>query len=196
LFSPEEYKQLHTATGERARNPLNERWPSACEDLHDLVLFVANSGLCPDEAPRIQAREVEIVADGPKLDKILYIVVRGKRRAGYVKTVPRAVLPFTRVVERHKRTSSDLILPTIQRVLFNTILGELDLKRVREGNARATYSLRHTYICLRLMKGANIYHIAKNSRTGVEMIKKNYISHIKNMLNASVINIICSKARR
>ena len=33
-------------------------------------------------------------------------------------------------------------------------------------------SLRHTYICLRLMEGADIYQIAKNCRTSVEMIEK------------------------
>jgi hypothetical protein len=30
---------------------------------------------------------------------------------------------------------------------------------------RTAYSLRHTYICLRLMEGADIYQIAKNCRT-------------------------------
>lgn len=55
-FSPEEYKQLYTATGARARNPIKERWRGACEDLHDYVLFMVNSGLRPDEAPRPGSR--------------------------------------------------------------------------------------------------------------------------------------------
>ena len=195
-FSPEEYKQLYTATGERARNPLKERWRSACEDLHDYVLFMVNSGLRPDETLRIQVRDVEIVEDGPKREKILHIVVRGKRGVGYAKTMPGAVLPVTRIIERHKRESSDLIFPTIQRELFNTILDELNLKRDREGNSRTTYSLRHTYICMRLMEGADIYQIAKNCRTSVEMIEKYYASHIKNLLDASAINIMRPKVRR
>ena len=195
-FSPEEYKQLYTATGERARNPLKERWRSACEDLHDYVLFMVNSGLRPDETLRIQVRDVEIVEDGPKREKILHIVVRGKRGVGYAKTMPGAVLPATRMIERHKRELSDLIFPTIQRELFNTILGELNLKRDREGNSRTTYSLRHTYICMRLMEGADIYQIAKNCRTSVEMIEKYYASHIKNLLDASAINIMRPKVRR
>ena len=53
------------------------------------------------------------------------------------------------------------------------------LKTDREGNHRTAYSLRHTYICLRLMEGADIYQIAKNCRTSVEMIEKYYASHIK-----------------
>jgi hypothetical protein len=38
------------------------------------------------------------------------------------------------------------------------------------------------------MEGADIYQIAKNCRTSVEMIEKYYASHIKNMLDASAIN--------
>ena len=195
-FSPEEYKQLYTATAARAREPKKERWRSACEDLHDYVLFMVNSGVRPDEARHIQVRDVEIVQDGPKREKILHIAVRGKRGVGYAKTMPGAVLPFTRMIERHKRGPSDLIFPTIQRELFNTILDELDLKRDREGNPRTTYSLRHTYICMRLMEGADIYQIAKNCRTSVEMIEKYYASHIKNMLDATAINIMRPKGKR
>ncbi len=195
-FSPEEYRQLYTATGARARDPKKERWRSACEDLHDYVLFMVNSGLRPDEARHIQVRDVEIVQDGPKREKILHIAVRGKRGVGYAKTMPGAVLPFTRMTERHQRGPSDLIFPTIQRELFNTILDELDLKRDREGNPRTTYSLRHTYICMRLMEGADIYQIAKNCRTSVEMIEKYYASHIKNMLDATAINIMRPKSKR
>jgi hypothetical protein len=56
-------------------------------------------------------------------------------------------------------------------------------------NPRTAYSLRHTYICMRLMEGADIYQIAKNCRTSVEMIEKFYASHIKNTLDAAAINV-------
>lgn len=187
-FSPEEYKQLYKATGERAKNPKKERWRSACEDLHDYVLFMVNSGLRPDEAKRIELRDVEIVADGPKDEKILHIAVRGKRGVGYCKTMPGAVLPFQRMKKRHNLGPTDLIFPKIQRELFNTILDELGMKEDREGNPRTAYSLRHTYISFRLMEGADIYQVAKNCRTSVEMIEKFYASHIKDMIDASAIN--------
>ena len=193
-FSPEEYKQLYKATGERAKNPKKERWRSACEDLHDYVLFMVNSGLRPDEAKRIEVRDIEIVADGPNNERTLHIAVRGKRGVGYCKTMPGAVLPFTRMKKRHNLQPNSLLFPKIQRELFNTLLDELRLKRDREGNPRTTYSLRHTYICFRLMEGADIYQIAKNCRTSVEMIEKYYASHIKNMLDASAINVRRPKA--
>jgi hypothetical protein len=46
---------------------------------------------------------------------------------------------------------TDLIFPKWQRELFNTILEEEGLRLDREGRPRTAYSLRHTYICLRLM---------------------------------------------
>lgn len=54
--------------------------------------------------------------------------------------------------------------------------------------AREWY-MRHTYICLRLMEGADIYQVAKNCRTSVEMIEKFYAVHLKNTLDASAINV-------
>jgi hypothetical protein len=51
--------------------------------------------------------------------------------------------------------------------MLNAVLGELNLKFDRDGNRRTAYSLRHTYICLRLMEGADIYQVAKNCRTSV-----------------------------
>jgi hypothetical protein len=65
-----------------------------------------------------------------------------------------------------------LIFPRSHREMLNTILDEEGLKTDREGQPRTAYSLRHTYICLRLMEGADIYQIAKNCRTSVEMIEK------------------------
>lgn len=193
-FSQEEYKQLYKATAERAKNPKKERWRSACEDLHDYVLFMVNSGLRPDEAKRIEVRDVEIAKDGPGKERILHIAVRGKRGVGYCKTMPGAVLPFTRMQKRHKLEPTDLLFPKIQRELLNTLLDEIGLKKDREGNPRTSYSLRHTYICFRLIEGADIYQIAKNCRTSVEMIEKYYASHIKNMLDASAINVRRSRA--
>jgi integrase len=194
-FSPEEYKQLYNATRERARNPKSERWRSACEDLHDYVLFMVNTGLRPDEARRLEFRDVKAVVDKATNERILEIEVRGKRGVGYCKSMPGAVLPFKRLQERHSAKPADRVFANFQRELFNTILTELDLKEDREGQSRTAYSLRHTYICMRLMEGADIYQIAKNCRTSVEMIEKYYASHIKDRLDAAAINVRRGKTK-
>jgi len=91
-FSPEEYRRLYEATRERAKKPLNNRWRWACEQLHDYVLFMANTGLRPDEAAGIQYRDVAVVKDASTGEIILEIEVRGKRGVGYCKSTAGAVV--------------------------------------------------------------------------------------------------------
>jgi hypothetical protein len=158
---------------------------------------------------------VTIVEDDPSGQTILEIEVRGKRGVGYCKSMSGAVRPFERVKARLRPIRADrsanedngsnttvngsgelrlpgptdLIFPKWQRELFKTILDEENLRLDREGRPRTAYSLRHTYICLRLMEGADIYQVAKNCRTSVEMIETFYASHIKNTLDAAAINV-------
>lgn len=188
-FSPQEYRQLYQATRERAKNPKSKQWQWECEQLHDYVLFMANTGLRPDEAARLEYRDVLIAKDHATGQTILEIEVRGKRGVGYCKSTTGAVRPFIRLRKRNTPKPMDRLFPVTHRELFNTILGELGLKMDRDGNRRSAYSLRHTYICLRLMEGADIYQIAKNCRTSVEMIEKHYAAHIKNTVNAAAINV-------
>ena len=49
-FSPAEYKQLYEATRAYARDPFHERDRWNAEQVYDYVLFLANTGLRPDEA--------------------------------------------------------------------------------------------------------------------------------------------------
>jgi integrase len=217
-FSPEEYKQLYEATRKRAHEPKSPRYKWESEQLHDYVLFAANTGLRPDEAWRLQFRDAKIVEDCGQT--ILEIEVRGKRGVGYCKSMTGAVRPFERLKARPRPARADepskqggaaangqtapcrqpqptdLIFPKWSRELFKTILQEENLRFDRDGRARTAYSLRHTYICLRLMEGADIYQIAKNCRTSVEMIEKYYAAHIKTNLDAASINIMRPKPNR
>jgi integrase len=188
-FSPDEYKKFYEATRARAKKPKKERWRTASENMHDYVLFMVNTGLRPDEALRLEFRDVAIVTDEATGERILEIEVRGKRGIGFCKSMPGAVMPFRRLKERNNGQPTDRLFPTFQRELFNTLLDELNLKVDRDGQRRTAYSLRHTYICLRLMEGADIYQVAKNCRTSVEMIENYYASHIKNTLDAAAINV-------
>jgi integrase len=188
-FSPEEYKKLYQATRRRAQKPKRNRYAWEGAQLHDFVLFMANTGIRPDEALRLEYRDVSIVDDDASGETILEIEVRGKRGVGYCKSTTGAVEPFRRMKKRNKPQPIDRLFPKTHHQLFNNILEEENLKFDREGNRRTAYSLRHTYICLRLMEGADIYQIAKNCRTSVEMIEKYYASHIKTSLDAAAINI-------
>jgi hypothetical protein len=99
-FPPEEYKKLYEATRKRAHEPKQARFKWECEQLHDCVLFSANTGLRPDEARRLQFRDVTIVEDEASGQTILEIEVRGKRGVGYCKSMSGAVRPFERLKAR------------------------------------------------------------------------------------------------
>ncbi|NRA85817.1 MAG: site-specific integrase [Rhizobiales bacterium] len=99
-FTAKEYKQLYEATRRRANKPKNPCFKWNAEQLHDYVLFMANTGLRPDEAKLLQFRDVEIVHDESTDEIILEIEVRGKRGVGFCKSMNGAVRPFERLLER------------------------------------------------------------------------------------------------
>ncbi|WP_281320860.1 hypothetical protein [Iodidimonas sp. MBR-22] len=188
-FTPEEFAALCEATGRNAARPKNGRYKWHAEQLHDFVLLMAHTGLRPDEANMLVYRDVTIVDDDDNGARILEIALRGRRGADYCRSMPGAVPPFERMRARNRPKPGDRLFPTEYKKMFNRILTENNLKFDRNGKARTAYSLRHTYICFRLLEGADIYQIAKNCRTSVEMIEKYYASHIATTLDASAINV-------
>ena len=187
-FSPEEYKNLYTATRKNIKKMAGTPHALAAEQLHDKVLFLANTGIRPDEAKQLQYRDVTAVKDEATGEEILEIEVRGKRGVGYCKSTAGAVRPFLRMKVRVDPKPTDRLFPIDHRRQFNRILDEIELKFDRDGNRRTLYSLRHIYISFRLLEGADIYQIAKNCRTSVEMIEKHYAVHLKNHLDTAAIN--------
>jgi integrase len=185
------------------------------------VLFAVNTGLRPDEAWRLQFRDVTIVDDEDlrrrswrsKCAESVGWILQEHARCGvaferlrsrlrparvYGANAPTGTSETSAVPNGQWRTPepTDLIFPKWQRELFKTILDEENLRIDREGQPRTAYSLRHTYICLRLMEGADIYQIAKNCRTSVEMIEKYYAAHIKTSLDAAAINVMRPKKKQ
>lgn len=188
-FTPKEYKKLYQATRRNAENPTRNRYKWHAEQLHDYILFMVNTGLRPDEARHLEYRDIEIVIDDWNGEEILEIEVRGKRGVGYCKSMNGAVLPFKRLKKRNQPKPTDLLFPNEFKKMFNRILIENDLKYDRNGKALTTFSLRHSYICFRLLEGADIYQVAKNCRTSVEMIEKHYAAHLKDMIDTSLVNV-------
>jgi integrase len=222
-FSPEEYKQLYEAARAYAKEPTRSIYKWNAEQVYDFILFMGNTGLRPDEAFNLEHRDVTIAKDANTGAEILEIEVRGKRGVGHCKSMPGAVRVYRRILERAKPARSesrrerqlrrksgeeappspvieypkpnDLLFPGNHIKLFNNLLERTNLKYDRDGKARTAYSLRHTYICMRLMEGADIYQVAKNCRTSVEMIEKHYAIHLKNTLDAAAINVRKPKPR-
>lgn len=145
-FSPDEYKQFYTATRNRIENPQRRGWLPRYKLLHDFVLFMANTGLRPDEAFNLEFRDVAIVTDEATGECILEIEVRGKRGVGYCKSMPGAVLPFERINERSDPQPTDNVFPYYPRDLFNRILKEEGLKRDRDTFPNRIQSTPYVYL--------------------------------------------------
>jgi integrase len=171
-LSPEEYKQLYEATRRRVENPPKKRWKSSCEQAHDYVLFKANTGLRPDEASRLEFRDVSIVTDDATKQTILEIKVRGKRGTGYCKSTTGAVVPFNRLTKRNLKQPTDRLFPKPIRMVFNAVLDEEELRFDREGNCRTPYSLRQAHLYLSASYGGcrhpsdcpKLPHLCRNDR--------------------------------
>ena len=67
---------------------------------------------------------------------------------------------------------------------FENFIKHLNLEQSAEGDKRTLYSLRHTYATFRIEHGVDVFKLAKNMGTSVEMIEKFY-GHTTNRGNAS-----------
>lgn len=205
-FSPGEYDRLYNETRLRIANEKDARWLPYRHDLHDFVLIMANTGLRPDEAKNLEFRDVSIEKDYATKATLLVIDVRGKVGVGYCKSTPNAVFPFERLKERRiselraaqpELSDEDLHLKLLTTKVFlyvdqeylRKILEHLGLRYDRDGQRRTAYSLRHTYICNRLMEGAGIHVVANNCRTSPQMIEQHYAAHIKDRIDAGLLNV-------
>ena len=237
-FSPDEYTQLRTATKALEQNEKRRGWRRKYEDLHDFVIFMANTGLRPDEALRLQVRDVKVIPEPGTKNRILALDVRGKVGSRYAVSLSGAVHPFERLVARRKlelelddavereldgvernpfwygrrrieqeiksgaRTVTKelaptaLLFPRFSRSVFNDLLRKEGLKRDRDGQMRTAYSLRHTYISMRLIAGANIHQVANNCGTSVQMIEEHYGAHIKDRRDPTTLNVRAPRQRK
>lgn len=139
---------------------------------------MANTGLRPNEAKRLENRDASTVNDEGTVETILKVEVRGKSGIGFCKVTLGDVAPLRRHKKRNKGRPTDRILAKLSYQLFNAILDEQDPKFDREKQRRAPSRLGHTYICCRLMEGADTCQIANNCRASVDMVEKYCISLI------------------
>lgn len=163
------------------------------EDFYDLIMLLTHSGIrsTVNEIFSIKIKDVE-VKDNPR--RLVIFVRGGKTGKRYVDTTEGAVSAFERIISRRGEYSSEdyLLFPSYKvrlsaqkyySPLFTAILKELDLYEDDEGNKRTLYCLRHTYIQMRLVnsKGrVNIFNLAKNVGSSVEMIERFYAKHLPN----------------
>ena len=112
---------------------------------------------------------------------------------GLTNTMETSVEVYRRICQRtpSARPEDYLFFPTYpnrdtaKRIIirqFNVLLKNLDLKKdVNTGFPHSMYSLRHTSLSMRLVLSGgqvNIYTLAKNAGTSVEMLEQHYLRNL------------------
>jgi len=202
-FQPEQYVRLYAETRKNIKILKGTRWHTAAMELHDYVLFMSNSGLRVGEGKNLRFSDIKIEKERDKSGKLSPILIiqniKGKRGTGACKSYFGSVRPFLRIVERRGlkegwQKSDEKVFQHHHRDMFNTVLQRCRLKFTtdRPPLRRDLMSLRHTYICFRLMSGAGIWDVAANCRTSVSMIE----NHYARWLNPLLANINTSPLQR
>lgn len=153
--------------------------------LHNYVLIMSNTGIRKGEMKGVRWADIQPIKDMDGVQTVL-ISVSGKTGKRQVVSNPSTVEYLKRIHEHREKELGrkpprdelvfckpngkplgDLRAP-FERLLRKTGTLEVD------GQNRTIYSLRHTYITMRLSHGTPIYFLAMNCGTSVEMIEKFY----------------------
>lgn len=153
--------------------------------LHQYILILSNTGIRKGEAKGVKWSDIQPAKDLEGNSTVI-INVTGKTGARMVVSNPSTSEYLKRLFEQ--RTQELGSPPPRDELVFCKPNGQPlgDLKAPFErylkktgtleigGQKRTIYSLRHTYITMRLSHGTPIYFLAMNCGTSVEMIEKFY----------------------
>jgi integrase len=193
-FTPEEYRKLHTfARGwiKKARNP-SQDWNRTV--VYNFMLVMCNTGMRPPEAKNLRWRDIAVRTDDQGR-KFVVLHVRGKDKFRNLVAAGNVADYLERIRAISKATESDDFVFTkstgkpagnLYRSLIGNLLTESGLLRSSSGSRRSTYCFRHTYATFRLTEGVDVYFLAKQMGTSVQMIEDHY-GHINPVKNAERI---------
>jgi integrase len=193
-FTPEEYRALHTfARGwiKKARKAVQTWYRTVA---YNFVLIMCNTGMRPPEAKNLRWRDVAIREDGQGR-KFVVLHVRGKGKFRNLVAASSVAEYLERIRATSKATGPDDFVFTIStgkpaatlyRSMITNLLTESGLLRSSSGSLRSTYCFRHTYATFRLTEGVDVYFLAKQMGTSVQMIEDHY-GHIVPVKNAERI---------
>jgi integrase len=188
-----EYQAILDEAEKMANEGIIVRGVKVTTELRDFILFVVHTFIRPTESEiySLRHKDVEIAKDEPK--RLILTIRHGKTGFRTSTTMPAAVSVYQRIKKRNANYTKDDYLflstfsnrtyakRTIQRQ-FNVLLERTRLKHDQATNSdHSVYSLRHTAICMRLVKSkgrVNIFNLAKTAGTSVDQIERFYTKHL------------------
>jgi integrase len=193
-FTPEEYRKLHTfARGwiKQTRHPAHH-WSRTVA--YNFILIMCNTGMRPPEAKNLRWRDVAIRTDDQGR-RFVVLHVRGKDKFRNLVAAGNVAEYLERIRAISKATGdNDFVFTTsngkrsggLYRRLIESLLKESGLLMSSAGTRRSTYCFRHTYATFRLSEGVDVYFLAKQMGTSVQMIEDHY-GHVNPVKNAERI---------
>ena len=188
------------------------------DDMHDLIVFMANSFIRPTDLKWMKHKHVDVIEGA-----YTYLRLRlpsSKKHDKPITTMHLAVTVYKRLKERHAligmaKADDYVFLPTyrndeskekdekarddaliqIQRQ-FAIVMESADIGDGPNDERRTLYSLRHTCIMYRLLygDGMDLLTLANNARTSPDMIARFYASQLTGEMNIDMIQ--SRRARR
>jgi hypothetical protein len=196
-FNAHEYSKLHNTIRKHAEylETRDKLLHQHARELYDYVIFGTNTGMRVGEMNACRFCDVKIVREKTTNKEILVISnIKGKRGVGNCQSFYGAVAAYKRILKRRGMThakakdSTEKLFLVHHRTMFNKILEKTKLKHTKTTppTKRDFVSLRSTYICFRLLRGAPIYEIANNCRTSVAMIQEHYAKQLGGQLMRNI----------
>lgn len=191
-FNKTEYVQLYRTLRRWIREAANDKWRYPRELLRDYVLILSNSGLRVGEANNLRWRDVVPFKDDHGR-KNVQLHVRGKTGARVA--IPRVAVAV--YLDRVKKLRGDVSADdwvfamhdgskiTTLADQFNAVLTWGSLTHNSAGDKFTLYSLRHFYAVMAIFNGIDIYTIARNMGTSVQMIEQYYGRHATPAMSAA-----------
>ena len=159
--------------------------------LRAYVLFMANTGLRVGEARHLKWEDVTLVDAPEPMVRVQVFASHSKvkRRREVIGTegalsAIKRLLELRTAGENFCKPNDPVWCDTDGEVIndfregFNGLIAAAGVSHDGEGKKMTIYCLRHTYITWRLKLGVDIYQLATNCGTSVEMIEQ-YYSHVR-----------------
>ena len=184
-ISDKEWRTLYTYLRKYVKEAKDNRRSRERFYLQHYILILANSGIRVGEARNLKWRDISSTKTLNGENRLIF-TVRGK-------TGEREVVCNERVeryIERLRNLRTDEVenLNLDEPIFchpdgraigsfkkgFQQALKEAGVLYGSDGKQRVPYSLRHTYATMRISEGVNVYQLAANMGTSVEMIESFY----------------------
>ncbi len=190
-FTLEEYRRLHTKGRQWKSKATTAAAKWYREVAYNFLLIMCNTGMRPSEARNLRWRDVTRARDRDGRELVV-MTVTGKGRshrlvapesvAEYlerIRQISPAKGPDDAVFTTHNGKSAE----TLYKHLIESMLDFAELRTGPSGIPRSTYCFRHTYATLRLSEGVDVYFLAEQMGTSVQMIEDHY-GHVNTIKHA------------